>query len=178
MKNPITILILGVILMSAQSGYAANATWSSDLTNGSWADKGNWSPNHVPNGDSDGAIFDISNTTEIDIPWRPSNFTVNRIVFNSGASAYSLTVKAPPFFFITGDGVVNNSGAMQNFVAEGNIWFDNFAIAGPLTTFRALGSDIVGGGGSIVEFFSHASGGSGNFISDAGTLDGAYGADI
>jgi hypothetical protein len=79
----------------------------------------NWIPPTFPNGPAFIAIFDVSNITTPTVD--DSNvLEVNSIVFNSGASAFTIGVsKGGSFGFasltISGAGVTNNSGLTQNF---------------------------------------------------------------
>ena len=68
---------------------------------------------------------------------------VDSIVFNSGASAYTITLQGSvsfPQFTISGVGIVNNSGITQNFATYrnyngGRLVFFNGASAGNMTSF-------------------------------------------
>src|SRR5262249_4773685 len=101
----------------------------------------NWTPITVPNGPDDVATFAVSNTTDITVG---ISTEVNSIVFNPGASAYTIT---PPFtgdLTVSGVGIVNNSGITQqlgDFGESGSghhLIFTGSATAGTKTSFRML----------------------------------------
>jgi len=162
----ITFLILNFSFFL--DAYAGSATWSSNPSSGDWFTAANWTPNTIPNGPDDIATFDVSNTTDILLPGFAE---VDSIVFNPGASAYTLTVPwymgQPNYFtLISGMGIVNNSGVSQNFVSvEGDGFaFGNSATAGNLTVFwNPAGPNPDGFGGRTV-FGDGSNAGSGTFI--------------
>ena len=98
-----------------------------------------------------GSIRPLENTTGVSIS---ANTEVNGIVFNSGASAFTITASPTFTLTISGIGITNNSGTAQNFVTavdgagnNGTIVFTNSATAGTLTVFTNEGG-AVGFGGS------------------------------
>ena len=91
--------------------YAGSATWNLNPTNNSWGAASNWTPATVPNGSSDVATFDVSNTTAIDLGLAVK---LDRMVFNPGASSFTFTVSEANLT-INGLGIVNNSGVTHNF---------------------------------------------------------------
>src|SRR5881397_2407016 len=95
--------ILTLLLATASSSFAGSATWKASPTTGDWNTAGNWTPATVPNGPTNTATFASSNKTGVSI----SALTeVNGIVFNAGASAFTITVPASsPTFFLTISGV-------------------------------------------------------------------------
>ena len=102
-------------LFSLQSAHAGSATWKLDPTNGDWNTAANWTPETVPNSLDDVATFDVSNTTAIKI----SQFAdADRLIFNPGASAFTITTAKDTALALRGAGIVNLSGAVQNFVVE------------------------------------------------------------
>ena len=132
-----------------------------------------WTPATVPNGPNDTATFRVSNTTDVIV--EASNlFEVNGIVFDAGAGGFTITVFSDNFLngFLTigGTGITNNSGVIQNFVADFNastqavgvIKFINSATAGALTVFNNNESNT--------QFFDTASAGSGTFNNNPGHL--------
>ena len=89
-----------------------------------------------PNGPADTATFATSNIRR---PVISATTEVNGIVFNPGASAFTIT---SPFFSFTisGVGITNNSGITQNFVSGPTVInFLNNATAGSLTHFTNTG---------------------------------------
>src|SRR5690349_22721762 len=128
-------LIIILLLTSSffLDAYAGSATWNLNPTSGDWSTDANWTPATVPNGPGDIATFGISNMTGLSVG---TMLEVDRIVFDPGASAYSLAMEYTggpfgPSFTFSGAGVVNNSGVMQSFtsVAAGlnatDIFFTN-----------------------------------------------------
>jgi autotransporter-associated beta strand protein len=95
-------------------------------------------PNTVPDGSSDIATFGASNVTNLSIA--SSDVEVDRIVFDSGAPAYIISVEVYNLN-LSGLGIVNNSGMVQSFVApftdnnDGDIFFYNSSSAGNMTHF-------------------------------------------
>jgi hypothetical protein len=93
------------------------------------------------NGPDDTATFGVSNGTDIEInSW---DIEVNGIVFNAGASAFTIAVlnfgSFTTVLAIRGVGITNNSGITQSFVApntneSSSIQFTNNATAGNLTS--------------------------------------------
>ena len=95
---------------------AGSATWNLNPTNGDWNTAANWMPATVPNGLSDIATFEASNTTNISLS---SSVTLNGITFEAGASMFTITSPSSfAGFLINGVGVTNNSGVEQTFVAD------------------------------------------------------------
>jgi hypothetical protein len=102
----------------------------------------------VPNSPSDTARFTTSSKTAISIS---ANTEVNSIQFAPGGSAFTIT--APPLLALTvsGAGVINTSGTIQNFVTavdvagnHGMINFTNSAIPGAMTAFTNNGQLLSG----------------------------------
>src|SRR5216683_1465936 len=130
--------VLPIVLLAQNTAFAGSAKWKQSPATGNWNTAGNWTAGGPPNGPADTATFQSSNTTGVSLSL---NTEVNGIVFNAGASAFTITA-APAFpLSIRGVGITNNSGIMQNFVAatfdatSGTIAFTNSATAGSLTMF-------------------------------------------
>jgi autotransporter-associated beta strand protein len=155
--------------------YADSAIWDLNPITGQWATPTNWTPDTVPNGPLDIATFGISNVTSVSVPAGFPGIEVNSMVFTPGASAYTITAQASAIsaqLTISGAGIINNSGIVQNFVTMAaqpgsTIFFTNNATAGTLTTFT---NDRTG---SIL-FEDSSSAGSATFLNAAATnpLDG------
>ena len=163
-----------LLLLSAQTSHAGSATWSLNAGNGDWNTATNWTPVTVPNGAADTAAFAFSNTTGVSIS---ANTEVNGIVFNSGASAFTITASPTFTLTISGIGITNNSGITQNFVTavdgagnNGAIAFTNSATAGTLTAFTNEGG-VVGFGGFVM-FFDTSTAGNGTFTNNAALSSG------
>jgi autotransporter-associated beta strand protein len=172
-----------VLLFSIQASRAGSATWNLNSTSGDWNTATNWTPATVPNGPTDAATFDVSNTTAIS--FRAFFLTeVNEIVFNAGASAFTFNGYSS-YLTLSGVGITNNSGITQNFVNTpvdydgGEIAFTNSATAGSLTVFINNGSWLgVESLGALMLFFGTSTAGNGTFTNNGGTTDGSGGAQL
>jgi carbon monoxide dehydrogenase subunit G len=128
----------------------------------------------VPNGPGETATFGVSNTTQVS----PSlGAAVDSIVFNAGASAFTITVPSYQFS-ITGGGIVNNSGVTQNFVTgnSGWVYFGGNGTAGTGTIFTNNGLATSSAGAGLTFFDDSSSAGNATFISNGATLVGGAGA--
>ena len=152
-------VFLSLLLSPAGTAFAGSATWNLNPTNGDWNTATNWMPVTVPNGPSDMATFGVSNTTDVSLS---GNIEVNGIVFNPGASAFTITASATFALTISGLGITNNSGITQNLGAGRlNINFENAASAGTSTFFTANG---------FWQFFGSSSAGTATFIIEGGRV--------
>ena len=138
MKNLIHIILLFVSFgVTAQSSYAGSATWNLNPTSSDWNTAVNWTPATVPNSLGDIATFDNSNSTTVSIS--TTDTRVNGIVFNPGASAFTITANGNSL--VIGDGgITNNSGVTQTFAtvrdpSSGEILLIGSARAGVDTAF-------------------------------------------
>src|SRR5438552_1449461 len=140
------LMTAAILLMVAARAHAVPpplgiaSTWLAIPTSGNWNSNTNWSPPLAPNGPSDEAIFASSSITSVSLS---ANTQVDGIIFNSGASAFTITA-APAFanpnsitLTISGVGITNNSGITQNLATHvgvnfvrGEIDFENSATAG------------------------------------------------
>ncbi len=166
-------LAVSLFLPGIQSSRAGTATWNVNPPRSYWNVATDWTPATVPNGPNDTATFRVSNTTDV-IVEASDPFEVNGIVFDAGASGFTITVFSDNFLngFLTigGTGITNNSGVIQNFVADFNastqavgvIKFIKSATAGALTVFNNNESNT--------QFFDTASAGSGTFNNNPGHL--------
>jgi len=160
MKTKILIFLSFILTLQVR---ADSATWNLDPATGVWNTANNWTPASVPNGPSDVATFDVSRETNVSF----SAITeVDSIVFNPGASSFTIT--NGPFHEVTisGAGIINNSGRVQKFIGDQDSgspdspafpeWtFENSASAGTDTYFTIFGANSeVGVGGNVVFFDS------------------------
>src|SRR6476469_2217757 len=102
-----------ILVLVATFADAGSAIWDLNPGSGDWNTAANWTPITVPNGTSDTATFDLSNTTNVSIS---ANTEVNGITFTPTASAYTITVSPNLTLTISGTGITNNSRVTQNFV--------------------------------------------------------------
>jgi autotransporter-associated beta strand protein len=158
---------------------SGSATWLASPGTGDWNTAANWTAGGPPNGSADTATFASSNITGVSLSL---NTEVNGIVFNAGASPFTITASATFALTISGVGIMNNSGITQSFVAatDGNnglINFTNSATAGNLTAFTNDGSTVSGGLGGSTAFDNSATAGSATLIANGG-LHGGLGGSI
>ena len=148
--------IVPLCLLGLRTAFAGDATWQLNppvghpfLEGGDWTAASNWTPATVPNGTADTATFGVSNVTDLFIentenPGFAFEVQVAGIVFNPGASAYTIfVVNFSNGLLISGGGITNNSGKVQNFaVGEdfSELMFTGHATAGSQTVFDVSGS--------------------------------------
>jgi autotransporter-associated beta strand protein len=166
-----------VLMFSAQTSRAGSATWKSSPASGNWNTATNWTPQTIPNGPSDTATFATSNTTNVSLS---ANTEVNGIVFNAGASAFTITVVPTLTLTVSGAGITNNSGIAQEFVAatdingtqHGTIQFTNGATAGNGTRITDSGPEASDSPGGITQFFDSSSAGNAGIANTIGSGGG------
>ncbi len=146
---------LSVPLLAPAVARAGSATWNLNPGSGDWNTATNWTPNTVPNAPTDSATFAVSTTTKVALS---ADIIVDGIIFNPGASAYTITVPFPPALTFSGSGVINNSGITQNFQTVGELGyvFTGTADAGSFCTYTTMGT-------GTVEFEEAATAGSATF---------------
>ena len=171
-----TKLLIILSLIAAVSVYAGSATWNLNPGSNDWNTGNNWTPATVPNGSADTATFVTSQTTTI-TPTEPTE--VNSIVFNPGASAFTIASGLNAPLTISGAGIVNNSGMTQHLVSPAgpatgplSIFFTNGATAGTQTTFTNNVATETDGLGGLTQFSGNASAGSATFTNESGKFDG------
>lgn len=170
------LLLLAVL----STTFAGSATWKSAPATSDWNSAGNWTAGGPPNGPADTASFVTSTRTALSIS---ANTQVNNILFNVGASAFTITATTPLTLTISGAAITNNSGVIQKFVitddGAGNhafIKFTNSATAGSATLFTNNGGVVSGLTESGNTIFSNTStAGSGTFSNNGGMVSGANG---
>jgi len=160
---------------------AGSATWNLSPTTGDWNTASNWQPASVPNGPTDIATFATSNKVAVSVS---AKIEVNEIVFNPGASAYTITSSSPGLLTLSGRGITNNSGVTQGFIAQdcsactggalARLTFTNAATGGSGTAFTALGAAGEYEAGGEISFAADSSAGSASFEIFAGRYDRAY----
>jgi len=165
------------LLPAAKSSFAGSATWKAAPATGDWNTATNWTPATVPNSSTDTATFATSNLTGVALS---SVISVNGIVFNSGASAFTITDNAFAFT-ISGTGIMNNSAATQNFVigvngvgGSGTLTFSNSATAGTAIVSTA-GPAPSGGNSGIVNFHNFSTADRATLINNGSSVAGLVG---
>jgi autotransporter-associated beta strand protein len=143
--SPAVLFISAFSMLLAQAGYAGSATWSQTPVDSEWTTAAYWTPATVPNGPIDVATFATSTSLN---PLVDSNIEVDSIVFNPGASVFTVTVNSSTAILtLSGGGVTNESGQTQHFstkTSTGQIQFINSASAGArdiLYSNRAVAGD-------------------------------------
>jgi autotransporter-associated beta strand protein len=184
-----TLLIIGTLILASHLSRAGSATWGTSPASGDWNTSSNWTPNTVPNGPLDLATFATSTRRAVSF----SQVTeVNSIVFNPGASTFTIT--NAPFHEVTisGAGVINNSGVMQTIVSDSgsgspsgkvdfpafpSITFTNNATAGTNVLYISNGGQGELGVGGNINFEDLAGADHGIFIIH-GSTGNAYVSEI
>src|SRR5205085_6810139 len=106
--------------------YGGSATWNLNPTTGDWNTAANWTPATVPNGPNDVATFGVSTITSITIP---ESFEVDSMVFNPGASSFTIGNDKHVSFTVSGAGIINNSGLTENLLVAQSSVFAFFGTA-------------------------------------------------
>ena len=153
---PLAFLSLSTMVL-AESG-----TWLNDPTSADWNTAVNWSSGTVPDGASDTASFDLSNQTGVSLS---APVTVEGVVFNPGASGFTITCPAGQSLSVEGSGVDNQSNVPQTLSASGgSIEFSGTAKAGKVT--------LTADNGGSIKFSDQAMGGQASVeLASDGTLD-------
>ena len=184
MKKRLRSLVVGflptfILMLGVQTSQAGSATWKSNPASGDWNTATNWTPQTIPNGPSDTATFVSSNTTSVSLS---ANTEVDGIVFNPGASAFTITASPSFTIVISGIGITNSSGIRQTFVAaadntgnRGQIFFTNSTIAGSLTTFTIAGDEVSGVPPAFMEFLNTSTAANATVINNGTAPGGVHG---
>jgi autotransporter-associated beta strand protein len=173
---PSLLLSMVLLFFFALHAHAGSDTCSMNPTSGDWNTANNWTPPTVPNGPTDTATFDVSDTT--DVTPSASSTEVAEIVFNPSANSFNINAAAGSTghdvtLTISGAGVENNSDVTQNFTMGpttnghvGTLHFKNTATAGTNTTYTAYGNSSPSNGAL---FLHTSSAGSATFIAEGAT---------
>ena len=171
MKAKINVLVTVLFIATSQLILADSATWNLNPTSGEWNTAANWTPATVPDGPHDVATFGVSNQTSVLVV---ETVLLDSIVFDAGASAFTITSAALPKPFanvnMIGGGIINNSGINQTFVAQasdgglgvGHIFFFNHSSAGSSTTLI----NSSGHSGGDTTFFDFSTAGDATIINE------------
>lgn len=177
-------------LVTCHFAQAGSATWNLNPVDNNWNNPANWTPQTVPNGPTDVATFAESSKT--DLKFSAAATEVAEIVFEPGASSFTITAKAETAhtgvtLTISGAGITNNSGVTQTLNAGPTVVFDvgiinftNSATAGDRTALNALASDDEGSFPfSLINFYDTSSAGHASIYAEGarGTLE-SYGAEV
>ena len=172
-----TIAISLLLLATASSTFADSATWKTNPGSGDWNTASNWTPPTIPNGPSDTATFASSNTTGVFVS--TPNPDIDGIMFDAGASAFTITVNPLASLQFEGIGITNNSGITQNFVTAvngagnfGDVVFLNSATAGSQTVFTINGETVNSATPSFLKFSDSSTAGNSTIITNGPTAMG------
>ncbi len=170
-KNYLNTCLAIVSLLLSASAHAGSATWSSSPATGNWNTAGNWMPATVPNGPADTATFGSSSLTNLSLT---AGVEVNGIAFNPGAAAFTITNNPQGKLTVSGVGVTNNSGVLQNFVnlesthGSGELHFTQSASAGDSVVYTSPTPQFAGPS-PVIQFEDHATAATAQFLNYAGT---------
>lgn len=190
------LAILLALVCSSIDAFAGSATWKASPVSSDWDASANWTPRTVPNSIDDIATFNTSTITQITFS---SGAVVGGIIFNPGASPFSINVYGPgiPNLMFYGSGVSNNSGITQQIVVSkdatsmsGGVYFNGSALAGVNTTYTNSGgamnfsesssadhATIITDGNAnefgLVEFFGTSTAGEATIINNGADPDNA-----
>ena len=114
MKISLWLSVL-LMLLGVSVTHAGSATWNLNPLSNEWNTATNWTPATVPDGPSDVATFAVSNETHL---FLRESVELDQIVFEPGASSYTMTCNPRVDFDFTGAGIINNSGVSQTFVTR------------------------------------------------------------
>ena len=170
------ILLPTIFLLQLHAVSAGSATWNLNPTTGNWNTAANWTPATIPNGPTNVATFDVSNTTSVSLT---GSVVVSQIVFDSAASAFTITTPASnQSLTVSGPGIVNNSGIAQNFIVPelSTLIFSNSATVSPLTTVNNQNSPVTNQ--ALTKFVGSATAGEGTFITNGSTSTAGEGSEI
>lgn len=134
------ILAVALLVTAVRSAFALphpTYTWSLSPESGVWNTAANWTPEGVPDTQTERAVFGPSAGTKVIV-----DDVVYSIEFTPDASPYTFTGSLT----LHGGGIFNNSGVMQTF--SGGFVFEQGATAGSLVTYDTTGQLRFGGGGN------------------------------
>src|SRR5450432_1022196 len=153
MKKSTSLLFTLILLLGIQSSPAGSATWNATPSGQYWSYPANWTPATVPSATADTATFGVSSITSLEQVF----LSVGSIIFNPGASAYTLNPYNPDVVTMAGQGIINNSGVVQTinvpavpkFAGDeesyNELSFASSATAGTLIQYTVYGSSCADG---------------------------------
>ena len=113
---PSATAILTLLLSTASSSFAGRATWKASPANREWFNVNNWATrDHSSRSGRHGNVRVLQSNKHRYLAF---DTELDGIVFNPGASAFTIATNptAHPTITISGVGITNNSGIVQNFV--------------------------------------------------------------
>ena len=145
---------------------------------GQWNRAVDWTPATVPNGPDDIATFALSDQASVSIS---GDTEVSSVVFNSGSDAFTISNTPGVTLTISGAGIANSSGVLQNFVNQenrksaGQLYFTNDATAGDSTVYTNQTPFLGGMIFPLIQFEDNSTAGSAQFINMGGGNDARAG---
>ena len=152
------IIFLTFTFAFIPDGDAGSATWNSSPLSGDWNTATNWTPAVVPNGPADTATFVSSGVTDLSIS---AGVEVDGIVFDPGADAFTINNNPGVVLTISGAGITNSSGVLQNFANSAELHFTHGATAGDSVVYTNEQA-------TLIQFEDSSTAGSAQFINFAG----------
>jgi autotransporter-associated beta strand protein len=160
------------VLLGNAVAQAGSATWNLNPSSNNWGTAANWTPATVPNGASDIATFAFSNQPSVTLN---KKVTLDSIVFDAGANAYTITDNGANFTVISGAGILNNSGVEQHFqineVADVDVT-NSATITGPVSIYLMGQPEPFGAEAAFLLFENNAS--AGDAVITAGPSNSIY----
>jgi autotransporter-associated beta strand protein len=174
------------LAIAGDGAYAGSATWNLNPVNNHWNKAQNWTPATVPYGENDVATFETSNVTDIKLGLTPNGDAGNilgSIVFEAGASAYTVTMTAvlgqTSYVEFHGAGIANNSGTTQNVIAarsaisdSARIYFFNSSSAGENVVITNQASAAGIDYGAFTSFDDTSTAGNATIINEGASVSG------
>jgi autotransporter-associated beta strand protein len=198
MKAFLVVLLVCPLFFAV--AFAGDATWKVNTVSNDWNTAENWRPETIPNSTGATATFGVSHTTTVLCQKSPdgtyADTYVGDVIFAPDASAYTIRITPDPDVIYPSliefhrNGIINNSGSIQNFVAansgttkeSGRIYFMGTASAGGnVVITNEGGASAIGDGyyGGFTEIGYNvgdtASAGNATFVNNGGTVDGSSG---
>ncbi|MBA3961775.1 MAG: autotransporter-associated beta strand repeat-containing protein [Chthoniobacterales bacterium] len=146
MKTLRLLFLTLTLALATHVARAGSATWDLNPATNDWNSAANWTPATVPNGTSDIATFGLSNVTD---PTFSVPTSLGGIVFNAGASAYTIAFGHGRTLNFYGAGITNNSGVTQTMVLDAfrgvvaQIVFHNSSSAGDETIYSVDAPNLI-----------------------------------
>ena len=166
------------LLIHLSAGALTTDTWLLNPTNSDFNTAANWSTGQVPSV-NDVATFDISNVTDISIS---GGRILGGVTFTPRASNYTLTVLPPVICEISGQGLIDQSDASENFIiasdetgAAGSFVLSLSASITGSPTFTNEPAIVAGGSAGDTEFVDSARMGAATIVNVGAEVSDATG---
>lgn len=154
-KVVIFLILTSSFILDAKAG---SADWNLNPTSADWNTAVNWTPATVPNGPADTATFASSAVTDVSISARVQ---VNGIAFDPGAEAFTINNQPGVVLTLSGAGITNSSGVLQNFANSSELHFTHGATAGDSVVYTNPQA-------TLIKFEDSSTASSAQFINFAG----------